>query len=83
MSSFVSKIVRSGSVPIYLVTFKDPDQRDCWFYLTSTPEKMKLLAALYEGSFNIHDYGNVLACGFGLKPTDEERQHLKDIYKLD
>jgi hypothetical protein len=68
--SFVKSAIRSGAVPAYLVTFKDTKDRDCWFYILSTPAKIEAFKALKTGLFNIADHGRVIASGFGTGPDN-------------
>ena len=82
MSHFVSKLVRSGKLPLYFVRFKDLQQQDCWFYVVSNEDKMQQFLAVRSGTFNLLDYGQIVASGFGTEPSPEEKQRLKHELKL-
>lgn len=81
--SFVSKLMNQGAVPIFLVTFKDLHNRDCHFFVRSSKQKMQALEALSEGTFNIHDYGEVLACDWGKDVSEKTRRKMLDEYDFD
>jgi hypothetical protein len=82
--SFVSKLVSKGALPIYFITCKDAQGKECYAFLISTKEKIRMYEnKRSEGEFNLHDYGQVIASGYGLIPSPKVRKMLKDEYDLD
>lgn len=79
--SFVAKLVKAGSVPIFLVTFIDANRKDVHFYVKSTQSKID--AFLKDTSIrevDLADYGEVLASGFGKTPSEETKRIMKEKY---
>lgn len=81
--SFVAKLAKSGSVPIHYITCKDKIGRDCFYFVMSSYEKMKMLTGIQEGVFNVNDYGKVIESGFGKKPSQNVRERLKAKFNFD
>lgn len=81
--TFVNKLIKSGIIPIHFITCKDPHGRDCYYFILATHEKMKLLANIKNGVFNIKDYGKIIASGFGNVPSDVVKQKLLEEYNFD
>lgn len=80
--SFVAKLMKSGTVPIYLVTFADVNGNDVHFYVKSTQIKMD--AFLKESNQkDLSDYGEILVSGFGKQPTAETKRLMKEKYDFD
>lgn len=82
--SFVDRLVKTGSIPIHLIRAKDKSGLDAWYYILSSHEKVRILAnGEDDGSFfNLGDYGQVVASGFGREPTLEVKKMLKDKYNF-
>ena len=81
--SFVEKFKKSGAVPIHLVRCKNAAGRDCYFFLMCSQQKIKTLKAVMDGIFNLKDYGEIIASGFGHTPSETIRKKLKDEYNFD
>lgn len=79
---FMSKLVSKGSVPVYFIACKDSDGRDCYYYLTSTPERMRMYEKARKGKFDLKDYGNIIASGYGKKPSAIVKNMLKEKYGI-
>ena len=78
--SFTSKIIKSGSAPIFFITCKNMADWDCYYFVLSTPEKMKRLKSLTEPTFNLNDYGKIIKSGYGKIPSAEVQKKLHDEY---
>ena len=81
--SFVSKLIKSGSVPIHFMRGKDPEGRDAYYFVMCSHKKIELIKNTEKEVINVHDYGKVVASGFGAEPSDEVKQMLKDEYGFD
>jgi hypothetical protein len=46
-------------------------------------EKIKALKEVIDGSFDLKDYGKVIASGFGHTPSESVKKMLKDEYNFD
>ena len=82
-NSFVGQLVKSGSIPIHLVRCKDPEDRDCYYFVMCSHERIKMLHNVTTGMFDIHDYGKIIASGVGREPSDAVKQTLRDDYDFD
>jgi len=83
MILFVDKFIKSGSVPIHLITCKDGKGRDCHYFLMCSHQKLQMLLSEKEGILKLEDYGQVIASGFGHKPQAETKKMLKEKYDYD
>jgi len=81
--SFVGKYIKSGAIPIHLIRCKDTSGRECYHFLMCSQEKIKALKAVIAGSFDLKDYGKVIASGFGNTPSESTKKMLKDEYNFD
>lgn len=81
--SFVAKLVKAGSVPIFFVTFRDLEDRDVHFYVKSTQARMDAFMKVTSGPLDLADYGEVLVGGFGKEPTEATKQTMKEKYGFD
>ena len=81
--SFVDKYIKSGAIPIHFVRCKDASGRDCYHFLMCSQEKIKALKAVIKGSFDLKDYGKIIASGFGRDPSETIKKMLKDEYNFD
>ena len=77
---FETKIIKSGSVPVFLVSFKTHDHSYRWFYITSSHEKVKIFNEIKTGTFDIRDYGKIIAWGHGKAPSDTVKLQIKSKY---
>ena len=78
--SFTQKIIKSGSAPIYFITCKDLSGRECYYFVLSSPEKMKRLAQVTSGTFDVNDYGKIIESGYGKTPSPEVQKRLHEEY---
>lgn len=78
--SFVAKLVKTGAVPIFLVTFVDVNGEDVHFYVKSTPMKMDAFSKISTGNLDLSDYGEVLVGGFGKTPSLQTKLLMKEKY---
>ena len=74
--------MKSGSIPVHLVRCKDMSGRDCYHFLMCSTEKVKALKAVIHSSFDLNDYGKVIASGFGHTPSEEIKQMLEEEYNF-
>lgn len=80
IKSFVSKLITKGSVPLYYIVCQDLEGRDCYYYVTSTPEKMRMYEKARSGEFDLNDYGTIIASGYGKEPSADVKAMLKEKY---
>jgi len=81
--SFANKIVGSGNMQVHFITCKDLDERDCFYFLSASSEKIKMLKKVAGGEFDLNDYGKILASGYGLTPSENVKKKLLDDYGFD
>jgi hypothetical protein len=81
--SFVDKYIKSGAIPIHLVRCKDTSGRECFHFLMCSNEKIKALKQVIDGTFDLKEYGKVIASGFGHTPSESIKKMLKDEYNFD
>jgi len=81
--SFAKKIMGSGSTPIHFITCKDLKDRDCYYFLLASHEKIKMLKNSANSEFNLNDYGKILASGYGHTPSESVKKKLLDEYGFD
>lgn len=81
--SFTSKLVTSGANAVYFVTYKDKDNEDIHCFLRSSAAKIASFLQEQTGTFDIREYGEILACGFGKKPSGLTRFIMQTKYKID
>jgi DUF1009 family protein len=81
--SFVDNLARKGSVPIHFITCKDPEGKDCYYFLLSSDAKAKEMVGVSDGVFDINDYGKIIASGWGSEPSDEVKAQLKEEYGVE
>lgn len=81
--SFANKIVGSGNNQIHFITCKDMNERDCFYFLSASSEKIKMLKKLDGGEFDLNDYGKILAAGYGLTPSEQVKSKLREEYGFD
>ncbi|MDX1975715.1 MAG: hypothetical protein SFT92_08610 [Rickettsiales bacterium] len=77
---FVHKLVAKGDIPLYFITCKDSQGRHCYYYLTSTPEKMRRYESVRAGSFDVNDFGEIIVSGYGKTPSQNVKRILKEKY---
>lgn len=80
--SFVQKLIKSGTVPIHLVRCKDVHGRDCYHFVIASHHKIDALKAIEDGVFDVKDYGEVVASGFGSEPSQAVKDMLWEKYQF-
>jgi hypothetical protein len=81
--SFANKIIGSSNNQIHFITCKGLDDRDCFYFLSATSEKIKMLKKLNGVEFDLNDYGKILAAGYGLTPSEQVKSKLREEYGFD
>ncbi len=81
--SFSDRVIRSGISCIHWVATRDGKNRECYYFIMCTPQKLKMLKQIKEGIFAIKDYGIIVASGFGSVPSDKVIAMMKDKYGFD
>ena len=81
--TFISPALIKNKPPIHLITCKDPQGRDCYYFIATTEEKISEMAALQDGTHQISDYGKILGSGFGTKPSEAVKQMIKEKHGYD
>lgn len=46
-------------------------------------EKIKALTKVKDGTFDVKDFGKIIASGFGHEPSEATKKMLKDEYNFD
>jgi|GEM_PF-2409529 len=81
--NFQDLYIKKSGQPIHLVRCTDLQGRKCYFFLMCSMEKVKQLQSpenKQKDSLDLRDYGNIVASGFGVDPSDEVIKMLKDKY---
>lgn len=81
--SFVTQLEKSGNAPIHFVTCKDDIGRDCFYFVMASYEKIKMLANIKDGLFDVNNYGKIVASGLGRNPSQKMMEELKDKFNFD
>lgn len=82
--SFVEKAVKGSATPINLIRCKDKEDRDCYFFVMCSHQKVDSCMEDGEtGRINLEDYGKVLESGWGKEPSEEIKQIMRDKYNFD
>lgn len=82
-SSHVTALASKGALPLYFITCQDMNGRDCYYYLISTAQKMRAYEQAREGAFDLNDYGDIIARGYGTEPDAATRAMLKERYGIE
>ncbi len=79
--AFVDKIVSSKSEFIYKVNATDSTGRRAFYYILVDKLKLKeFLAMKPDGRYDLADFGQILASGYGDEPSDDVKAILKEKY---
>ena len=81
--SFVNKLIKTGAMPIHLVRCEDRQGRDCYYFIMCSHQNIAALKAAPDKEFDLNDYGEIIASGFGIEPTSEVKKMLLDKYGFD
>jgi hypothetical protein len=69
------------SLPIHLIRTRNKYGEACFFVVrTSQAQFQKLMAKQKKESVNVADYGEILASGYGEKPTESVCIQLREQY---
>ncbi len=79
MSGFCAKKISSNK-KLYLVNGIEDDGRTAWYYLEVDALKEAIFKrkCTIDSSFDIRDFGTVVASGWGSSPPDDIRQKMED-----
>ena len=81
--SFVDKLIKTSVMPVHFMRCKDGAGKDCYFFLTAPAQKLAALKRITGGEFDLREYGQIIACGFGRNPDPETIEQLKEKYQID
>lgn len=87
--SWVDKVVKKGSIPIHLVRGKNAAGQDVWHFILCSYEKARMIGdnhgaeSVGSGTFELKDFGEVIASGFGAEPDAATKAMLKEKYNFD
>lgn len=84
MAFHTERLSRQLRHPIHFVYGNDRSGRPCHFFILAPQHQYSVLENHFgHGTVDVRDYGRIVASGFGLTPSAETLQHLKDIYGYD
>lgn len=81
--SFVDQLIKTGSMAVHFMLCKDVAGNDCYFFLTASPQKLFALKGIEDGIFDLRDYGQIIASGFGRVPDAATKAELHEKYHID
>lgn len=80
--SFVDKILKTSTVPIYYLSSRDGNGKDCYYIIICTKQKLDAMRSA-SGIVQPQDYGHVIDYGFGKRPPEAVVTMLKRDYQFD
>ncbi len=76
--NFIDRVIVDDNHFVRLVTGKNGD-KEAWWYLLVEPEKERLYQRdMCHNHVNLHDYGTILACGWGKNPPIEVQEAMEN-----
>lgn len=81
-SKIAAKQKQFAKLPLYLVRGKDAQGRDCHFFIKSSAVEILKLNTIRDGVFNLEQYGDIVASGFGANPDKSMIEQLELLYDI-
>jgi preprotein translocase subunit SecA len=83
-SAITDEYIRANSGHCYQVTGKDSTGQVAWYFVLVDPDKKEAFLEHIQGdSYDIADYGRIIASGYGETIPESVQQHLRDKYGFD
>jgi hypothetical protein len=83
-NNFMDHLIRSRSDLCYQVMGKDTTGRVAWYFILVDKEKKEQFLAHKQGdSYDLADYGKIIASGYGEVVPDDVKEMLKEKYGFD
>lgn len=83
-NSFMDHLIRSRSDLCYQVMGKDTTNRTAWYFVLVDKEKKEQFLNHKPGdSYDLADYGKIIASGYGDEVPDDVKEMLKEKYGFD
>ncbi len=81
---FVDKVISSQGEYFYKVNATDSTGRRAYYYILIDKPKLKPFLALRpDGRYDLADFGQIIASGYGEEPTGDAKKILKSRYGFD
>jgi hypothetical protein len=82
--SFVNKVISSQGDYFYKVNATDATGRRAYYYIIVDKLKLRQFLALKsDGRYDLAEYGNIIASGYGEEPPEITKKLLKEKYGFD
>lgn len=82
--SILSRTIRHLSYYNFQVNGKDTTGRVAWYFIIVDPDKRKEFQARKLGdSYDLADYGKIIASGYGDSVPDDVKEMLREKYGFD
>ncbi len=83
-NNFMDHLIRSRSDLCYQVMGKDSTGETAWYFILVDKEKKEQFLAHKQGdSYDLADYGKIIASGYGNEVPDDVKEMLKEKYGFD
>lgn len=83
-NNFMDHLIRSRSDMCYQVMGKDTTGRTAWYFVLVDKEKKDQFLGHKPGdSYDLADYGKIIASGYGEEVPDDVKEMLKEKYGFD
>ena len=83
-NNFMDHLIRSRSDMCFQVMGKDTTGRTAWYFVLIDKEKKEQFLAHKPGdSYDLADYGKIIASGYGEEVPDDVKEMLKEKYGFD
>jgi hypothetical protein len=82
--SWKDKVIRDNASGCYHVMGKDTTGKTAWYFISVSKNKIsKFLRHKQGDSYDLKDYGEVIASGYGDEVPDDVKSMLKEKYDFD
>ncbi len=83
-NSFMDHLIRSRSDLCYQVMGKDTTNRTAWYFILVDKDKKEQFLGHKPGdSYDLADYGKIVASGYGDEVPEDVKEMLKEKYGFD
>lgn len=83
-NNFMDHLIRSRSDLCFQVMGRDSTDRTAWYFILVDKEKKEQFLAHKPGdSYDLADYGKIIASGYGDEVPDDVKEMLKEKYGFD
>lgn len=82
--SFMDHVINSRADLCFKVTGRDVTGEVAWYFILCDKDKKEAFLKHKEGdSYNLEDYGKIIASGYGDKVPEDVQKTLKEKYNFD